>query len=236
MSDEASSTGRAPLANPALWTAGTLVFLLALLATTYQGYAVAAGIVKGAASTCFIAVAVTRGATGSRYGTFILAGLVLSWFGDVFLIGRAQALFLSGLVSFLLGHVAYVCAFAVYGLRARWALTAAAVLAPIVFFVLRWLIPHVEADMKGPVFAYIAVITTMVILSWGARGRGIVIAAPIGAMMFFFSDIAVARNRFVDPESLDWLWGLPLYYVGQLFLAHSVSTRSVPRTELADRA
>ena len=43
-------------------------------------------------------------------------------------------------------------------------------------------------------------------------------------MMFFVSDLAVTRNRFVVPESMDWLWGLPLYYAAQLFLAYSVST------------
>ena len=207
-----------------LWIAATIVFLAALLAANYAGYAVAAGLAKTGASTCFIMVAVTCGAFASRYGKLIFAGLVLSWFGDVFLIGQAEVLFLAGLVSFLLGHVAYACAFVAHGIRRRWAGVSLVALLPVVFFVLRWLLPHVEGEMKGPVLAYIFVITLMVVFSWGARGKGAHHSIPIGAMLFFLSDIAVSRNRFVVPESMDWLWGLPLYYAGQLFLAYSVAT------------
>ncbi|MCH7908625.1 MAG: lysoplasmalogenase [Candidatus Hydrogenedentes bacterium] len=204
--------------------AGTIAFLVVLLATTWGGYTLFAGLAKAAASTCFIMVAVANRATATRYGQLILAGLVLSWFGDVFLIGRAPALFLSGLVSFLLAHVAYTAAFIVHGIRPRWSALAALALAPIIFFVLRWLLPHVGDDMKIAVLTYMVVITGMVLFSWGARGAGLHRSAPIGAMMFFVSDIAVTRNRFVVPESLDWLWGLPLYYIAQLFLAYSVVT------------
>ena len=211
-----------------LWTAATIVFLLALLAANYGGHAVAAGLAKATASTCFIMVAVTRGAFRSRYGKLIFAGLVLSWFGDVFLIGRSEILFLAGLVSFLLGHVVYTCAFVAHGIRPRWAGVAFVALSPVVFFVLRWLLPHVDGEMKGPVFAYILVITLMVVFAWGARGKGGHFSIPVGAMLFFVSDIAVSRNRFVVPESMDWLWGLPLYYAAQLFLAYSVATVLTP--------
>ena len=208
--------------------AATIVFLTALLGATYGGNPLSAGWAKAAASTCFIMVAVTRGAFASRYGKLIFAGLVLSWFGDVFLIGQAKILFLAGLISFLLGHVAYTCAFLAHGIRPRWAGLALLALSPIVFLVLRWLLPHVEGDMKGPVLAYILVITLMVVFSWGVRGKGGHNSIPAGAMLFFISDIAVTRNRFVVPESMDWLWGLPLYYIAQLFLAYSVSTTLAP--------
>lgn len=210
--------------TPKVWIAGTLLFLVALLVFNYGEYAMLAGLSKAAASTCFIATALATGALKTRYGKLILAGLALSWFGDVFLISSSDTLFLAGLVSFLSAHVAYVAAFVVFGIRARWSGGAAVALAPVVFFVLRWLLPHVEGPMKAPVFAYITVITLMVVASWGARGAGAHIAIPVGAMLFFVSDIAVSRNRFVEPESMDWLWGLPLYYVAQLFLAYSVAT------------
>lgn len=208
--------------------AATIVFLTALLGASYGDHPLAAGLAKAAASMCFIMVAVTRGAFASRYGRLIFAGLVLSCIGDVFLIGRAEVLFLAGLISFLLGHVAYTCAFLAHGIRPRWAGISLIALLPVVFFVLRWLLPHVEGDMKGPVLAYILVITLMVVFSWGARGKGGHNSIPIGAMLFFLSDIAVSRNRFVVPESMDWLWGLPLYYTGQLLLAYSVSTTLAP--------
>jgi len=206
-----------------LWIAGTIVCLTALLGATYGEQTVLAGIAKTAASTCFIMVAVTRGARLTWYGRLILGGLAFSWFGDVFLIFESEALFLAGLVSFLLGHFAYVAAFAALGILMPRALQALGLLALIAAGVLIWLLPHVDDAMKIPVLAYIFVISLMVAAAFGARAKGAHIAIPIGATMFFLSDIAVARRQFVVPDSMDWAWGLPLYYIGQLFLAYSVS-------------
>jgi uncharacterized membrane protein YhhN len=41
------------------------------------------------------------------------------------------------------------------------------------------------------------------------------------ALMFYFSDIFVARERFVTHEFANRLIGLPLYYTGQFLLAFS---------------
>jgi uncharacterized membrane protein YhhN len=208
-----------------LWAAATIAFLLLMMAGNQWGLDGISPWAKAAASTCFIATAIARGAWASRFGQGILAGLVLSWFGDVFLAQSGDAFFLAGLASFLLGHVAYCAAFGIHGVNLRWSAIAAVALTPLVFVILRWLLPHVEAPMKAPVIAYIVVITAMVLLAWGTRGKGGHIAIVIGAMLFFFSDIAVARARFVAPGEMDWLWGLPLYYVGQLFLAYSAGAR-----------
>ena len=42
---------------------------------------------------------------------------------------------------------------------------------------------------------------------------------PVGAGLFIVSDVAVARQTFVQPGFVNRLWGLPLYYGGQLLLA-----------------
>jgi hypothetical protein len=55
--------------------------------------------------------------------------------------------------------------------------------------------------------------------AWGTQQWVIL----LGAVMFYFSDVSVARDRFVAPGFINGLWGLPLYYGGQLFLAYSVS-------------
>ena len=41
----------------------------------------------------------------------------------------------------------------------------------------------------------------------------------LGAGLFLVSDLFVARQRFVAPGFVNRLFGLPLYYVGQLLLA-----------------
>src|SRR5688572_27173059 len=72
-------------------------------------------VAKPLASVGFIGAAVASGATRSPYGVAILIGLGLSLLGDVFLIPRTRIWFLAGLVSFLLGHLAFAAAFAVRG-------------------------------------------------------------------------------------------------------------------------
>jgi uncharacterized membrane protein YhhN len=43
-----------------------------------------------------------------------------------------------------------------------------------------------------------------------------------GALLFYISDLFVARDRFIKKEFLNRLIGLPLYYAGQFILAFSV--------------
>jgi uncharacterized membrane protein YhhN len=81
--------------------------------------------------------------------------------------------------------------------------------------------------MHLPVLFYVIVITVMVVGAWSIigdsqlalTGRVIVFA---GAVSFYFSDVFVARDRFLKPEFLNRLIGLPLYYFGQFLLAFSV--------------
>jgi uncharacterized membrane protein YhhN len=72
--------------------------------------------------------------------------------------------------------------------------------------------------MKGPVIAYCVVISAMLWLAVGV-GR---IEVTLGAVLFYLSDLAVARDRFVAPAFVNRLVGLPLYYGAQVLLALAV--------------
>lgn len=157
---------------------------------------------------------------------WILGGLAFSWLGDVCLVFSQRKMFLFGLVAFLLGHVSYAVGFYMFGsleLRSLAGLAAMLVLAVVIFL---WLRPHL-GRMTGPVIAYILVISVMVggavamflAPQWAAAGRRAVLA---GAMLFFTSDIFVARNKFVADSFINRLVGLPLYYSGQFLLALSI--------------
>ena len=178
---------------------------------------------KPVASTAFIATAVLAGALESPYGVAIAAGLVLSWWGDVLLIPRhRQRLFQLGIAAFLLGHVAYSVAFVTRGVERVWTLGAAVVMVVAAGVVLKWLWPHVGAEMKGAVLAYVVVISVMVALAVGtvaAHGSPMIL---VGAVMFYLSDLSVARERFVERGFINRIWGLPFYYVAQLILAGTV--------------
>jgi uncharacterized membrane protein YhhN len=176
---------------------------------------------KSAASTGFVAVACTLGALErGAFGTFVLLGLVLSAVGDVALALHGRRSFLFGLLAFLLGHVAYIVAAATVVPVAQWAspFVALPVVATVAAHVV--LSPRLGA-MRGPVVAYMATITVMVIGAM-AFGRADAVhgdAFLLGALLFYVSDLPVARDRFVNRAFVNRAWGLPAYYAGQLLLA-----------------
>jgi len=149
----------------------------------------------------------------------LFSGLVLSWFGDYFLMGIGPGGFLSGLTAFLLAHLAYSIAFLIAGIRVRRSLIAFGALTIFGSCVAAWIFPGVPATLRFPVGAYMLVISAMVSLALGIEGvksRALVIG---GALLFYASDLFVARAFFVHPGFVNTLIGLPLYYSGQVALA-----------------
>ncbi len=206
------------------WLILTAVALAALLAGEYRRSSALKALAKPLASAGFIGLALASGATETFYGRAVLAALVLSWFGDVFLLSSKPRPFLLGLTAFLLAHVAYAVAFVVHGQDPVLSCLAFVALLLPAWFVLRWLWPHLPAAMRAPVGAYIAVITVMVALASGAFAFGAHASLLIGASAFYLSDLAVARDRFVASGFVNRAWGLPLYYFAQLCLAWSIQT------------
>ncbi len=204
------------------WILLTAVAVAVVLAGEYHGSVPAKAVAKPLASAGFIGVALAAGASGSDYGRAVLVALGLSWIGDVCLLSQQSRPFLLGLAAFLLAHVAYAVAFVVYSQEPIWSLAALAVLTLPAIIVLRRLGPHLPAAMRLPVKAYVAVITVMVALAAGTIPAGGHPSVPIGAIAFYLSDLAVARDRFVAPGFANRALGLPLYYFAQLCLAWSV--------------
>lgn len=201
----------------------TLVAVAVLVWGDARGHAPTMRVAKPLASTGFLAVAVAAGALREgAYGQAILAALALSWVGDVCLLSRRHAWFLAGLGAFLVGHMAFGVAFVVRGVAPAWVVGSAVLLAGPALVVRRWLAPYVPGPMRRPVDAYVLVITVMVALSLGCSAAGATPWIAVGAIMFYLSDLAVARDRFVRSEPANRLWGLPLYYGAQLVLACTI--------------
>jgi uncharacterized membrane protein YhhN len=201
-----------------------IVAIPALVVSDYRQYRPGRYLFKPAAALAFLWLALAMGATESRYGLWILAGLLCSSAGDVLLMPDNRHSFLAGLVAFLCGHLCYAAAFASSHYTPTWVVVNGAAAMILLVLSLRWLLQHLDAAMKGPVVLYTAVITGMLV-SAGLRatqpGAGLILA---GAWGFAFSDLAVARQRFVHPSRANGLWGTPLYFVSQLLLAASVAT------------
>ncbi|MGI9649305.1 MAG: lysoplasmalogenase family protein, partial [Acidimicrobiia bacterium] len=190
----------------ALLTAGAVGWLL----VAERASSSARSIAKPLASAGFLAVAIAAGALDTSFGRWMLAALVLSTIGDVFLLGKSELAFLAGLGSFLAAHLLFVVAFTVRGIAPA-GLVSIVPLKLFAWWVLRWLGPHLSDRMRSPVTAYALVISLMGVVAiatvadaWDAR-------IPVGAALFIVSDLAVARDNFVTPGFQNRLVGLPLY-------------------------
>ncbi|MGD9007836.1 MAG: lysoplasmalogenase [Desulfobacteraceae bacterium] len=205
-----------------------LLFLLGLL--HFERKSVTKGILltKPVVSLLFVVTALGQHPLSSSYFAAILIALLLSLIGDVCLIFMdSRKMFLAGLLSFLLGHMAYVAAFSPFVRTGAVTWIALCIFSAAGAIVFRWLRPNL-GTMKIPVVAYILIITAMVVCAvtlvgntgLSTTGRYMVL---IGALSFYASDIFVARNQFVIDAYINRLIGLPLYYLAQFLFAISIA-------------
>lgn len=189
--------------------------LLVLFAADHRERRDVAGVAKTIASLGFLAAGLHAGLwSAGGPGRAVFIGLCLGALGDVLLISRSKKPFLAGILAFLANHVAYGLAFVLLGISPLLVGLALLPLSGIAWLV--WRTVGSRAGSLAPaVAAYVVVITAMVALAAGA-GQPVLLA---GAVLFFVSDLAVARERFLvsDPRNR-WI-GLPLYYAAQLLFA-----------------
>lgn len=199
----------------------------AYVAARFRDNASAAAFAKIVASTAFIAIAMVNGAMESIYGRFIVIALVLSWIGDVLLLSLKSNLLIAGVASFFLAHIAFTMAFATRKMNATAGVVALVFVVILGIAVLRWLWNYLDGRYRIAVSLYFAAIGIMVVFAFAAGVGSSMLMVAVGAVAFAISDISVARERFVRRSILNKAWGLPLYYLGQVLLAASVSVPPV---------
>jgi uncharacterized membrane protein YhhN len=176
---------------------------------------------------------VWREAPSDRYRSAMIAGLVCSVAGDMFLEASPRGLFLPGLVSFLVAHVFYVLAYlqdtrALEPLRGLPAYAYGATLVVVLW-------PGL-GPMAIPVAIYAAVICTMLHRAAARIGRVEATSgclALVGAITFAASDSLIAIGRFgghlVEETwrtSIPWRMAImATYWLGQWAIAASAVTR-----------
>ena len=198
-----------------------------LLAAEARAWGAVRAIAKVIASLAFLGCGILAATTGGlpaapwqSFACTVVAGLAAGVVGDTALLGRGRTPFTLGLVAFLIGHGLYVVAAVRRAPDASW--LSPWDLAPLAVGVvaLARLWPHL-GGLRVPVAFYVATIVAMMV---GAIG--IAREAPlftVGASLFFASDLAVARERFVTQSFANKAWGLPAYYAGQLLIAWSLA-------------
>ncbi len=167
--------------------------------------------------------------------TYIIAGLTLSWLGDIFLMFESYRsfFFILGLGSFLLAHVAYILYFrsiqsAAPSLLSRHPITIllVAVYSVGLFFFLR---PHL-GDLQLPVLGYAIVIGCMLLGSIHIYRK---VNSPSnqyflwGAGLFVLSDSILALDKFYAPVPLAGVWIMLTYCAAQFFIVTGVTTRGL---------
>jgi uncharacterized membrane protein YhhN len=205
-----------------MWIAICAVGVIIALAGERYSKRIAGATGKLTAASAYIAAAWSSGAANTQYGQILLFGMAFCWAGDLLLVANNnQRLFLLGLASFLLGHLAYIGAFTVQGVSYPASLAAGLIMAAFAWRVLKWLRPHLEQAMRLPVRLYVIAISLMMTMAVGAYAAGGNQLIPLGALLFLLSDLAVARDRFIAPGFVNRAWGLPVYFCGQMALAFS---------------
>ncbi len=210
---------------------GAVVILLvvALVVAAVDWWAVATErrtveyVAKPGTMVVLIAAALTLDpADGTARGWFV-AALVLSLVGDVFLM-LPRDLFVAGLASFLLGHVAYIVGLLSGDTSATGLLVGAAIIVvalPLVGGrVLRAVRAGDEPELTVPVALYILVISAMVV-SAGASGSAVALA---GALSFYVSDALIAWTRFIRPFAWGRVAVMVTYHAAQIALVASLTT------------
>jgi uncharacterized membrane protein YhhN len=182
---------------------------------------------KPLATVCVIAWAALGRSDDGLVKRWIVIGLMCSLAGDVALLWPVQG-FLVGLVSFLLGHVAYVVALtrrvkflASPAAFSVWAVVAASVLAGL------W--AGVPAELRAPVLVYVCALAAMAAQAtsvWLARRTAVDgprwRTVALGGALFVLSDVILATDKFV-PGSVPMatLWNLSIYWLAQWFIARA---------------
>lgn len=160
--------------------------------------------------------------------------LFFSMLGDIFLMFRRENLFIFGLGSFLIAHLAYIISFLPRIKEAKLAWSEKAIYAlPFVAFVLlflNFLYPFLDAieERKAlffPVSIYAVVISLMGYSAF-LRRKSVSIGSfwmvLLGAFLFIISDSSIAINKFVAPLAFPGLVIMSTYGVAQYLITWGV--------------
>lgn len=152
--------------------------------------------------------------------TWFVVALVLSLAGDVFLMLPGD-LFVPGLGSFLLAHVAYVVGLVLSGLELVGIGVGLVVVANALQFVGRRIVggaARAEPALRAPVVAYMVVISAMLVCAFGT----LLPLAIAGAALFYASDALIGWGRFVEAREGGDLAVMVTYHLGQVLLVLSL--------------
>ncbi len=189
-------------------------------------------IAKPATMVLLFATLALAGGFGATPLIFFGLGIVFSLAGDIFLL-LSNRWFIAGLAAFLMAHVSYIIGLntPIGDASPLWAIVIGIILALATARVLRPILAGLREKGQGklviPVVVYGTVITIMLLSAiltiyrtdWKTSASGLV---SLGAILFYFSDIILAWNKFVKPIKNGRLVNMVAYHLGQIALITGV--------------
>ena len=177
---------------------------------------------KPAVTIGLLALAALAEPASAGQQRWFLVGLAMCLVGDVALMLPTER-FRTGLIAFLLGHIAFVAGFLERGQPApRWSIAfGAVVLVACLAVGLRHLLPSVRRShpaLLAPVGVYVMVIAVMAVAAWWGGHW----AAPLGAATFAVSDLTLADNKFVIGRRWSPVLVMMTYHLALLMLVASL--------------
>lgn len=175
-----------------------------------------------------------------RYQWLVLGGLLFSAAGDI-LLEAAEATFVFGLVSFLIGHLFYISAFLQDSRRPFWVRAVIAYGYGLIVYAVLFFKGDMGA-MAIPVLFYMLIICTMLWRAWARFGVPEVspesaTTGLTGALMFVFSDTVLALGRFaVIAHPLLRYVVIISYWLGQLDITRSAMTQKLAAAKKKKRS
>lgn len=174
-------------------------------------------IAKPATTAMLVLAALTLTPEDPTQRAWFVVALVFCLAGDVFLM-LPKDLFVPGLASFLVGHIAFIGGLIAHGLEYRpvaaiFIVGMGALARPVIVAVNRE-----HKDLLVPVLAYIVVIGAMLLTSlWTDSWVGFA-----GGAMFVTSDRILAHNRFIKPFAHAQLAIMTTYHAALFLLVLSL--------------
>ena len=158
-----------------------------------------------------------------RWRVYVLAALVFSWAGDVFLISSDW--FIAGLVSFLIAHIFYIVAYQQTGAATGQLKTVDIVKFVVYGVALIWFIYPGLGDLLVPVLIYALVLLGMGV--WAHKRRGATSPASfnlvaLGAILFAISDGLIAINKFAYPVPAERILVMTIYISAQYLIVQGL--------------
>ena len=200
----------------------TFVSALLTILAIYQGRRLTLYLFKPLTIVFVILIALqAKYPTSAFYRQAIIAGLLFSLVGDIFLM-LPQDRFIPGLVSFLAAHVFYIAAFLNESGRKLSGLDLIPFLIYVVLM-LRVLWSHL-GKLRAPVLLYMVAILVM---GWAAASRWLMtgqqgsLLAFVGAILFIASDSVLAVEKFKGRFRSAQLLILSTYFAAQWLIALS---------------